>query len=132
MNDRLQDKLIRLERLVEEQRVQIVQLEANSRVTKAELNTPDKEFHTSTTIVCGSSESHKLSSTQEIPQAPIHRMTPQGIPQVLTQGLLQVPSIPTPLNDNGGTDCNALKGDGQTTELLDNPNHRSKRHWGKP
>ena len=42
VNDRLIEKLIGLERVVEEQRVQIVHLEANARMTKAELNTPDK------------------------------------------------------------------------------------------
>ena len=42
VNDRLMEKLIELQRLVEEQRVQIVHLEANARMTKAELNTPDK------------------------------------------------------------------------------------------
>ena len=42
VNDRLMEKLIGLERVVEEQRVQIVHLEANARMTKAELNTPEK------------------------------------------------------------------------------------------
>ena len=38
------EKLIGLERVVEEQREQIVHLEANARMTKAELNTPDKNL----------------------------------------------------------------------------------------
>ena len=42
-NDRLEDKLIRLERQVEEQRKQILQLEAIPRMAKQELNTPEKE-----------------------------------------------------------------------------------------
>ena len=40
-NERLEDKLRRLELQVEEQRRQIVQLEAIPRMTKAELNTPE-------------------------------------------------------------------------------------------
>ena len=39
MNDRLEDK-DRLEGLIEEHRMQIVQLEAIPRMAKAELNTP--------------------------------------------------------------------------------------------
>ena len=42
-NERLEDKLKRLELQVEEQRRQIVHLEAIPRMTKAELNTPEKE-----------------------------------------------------------------------------------------
>ena len=42
INDRLMEKLIALERAVEEQRVQIVHLEANARMPKAEMNTPEK------------------------------------------------------------------------------------------
>ena len=42
-NERLEDKLRGLERQVEEQRRHIVQLEAIPRMTKAELNTPDKD-----------------------------------------------------------------------------------------
>ena len=41
-NERLEDKLKRLELQVEEQRRQIVQLEAIPRMTKAELETPEK------------------------------------------------------------------------------------------
>ena len=44
-NERLEDKLKRLELQVEEQRRQIVQLEAIPRMTKAELNTPEKEVN---------------------------------------------------------------------------------------
>ena len=46
-NERLEDKLRRLELQVEEQRKQIVQLEAIPRMTKAELNTPEKEVNKS-------------------------------------------------------------------------------------
>ena len=42
-NERLEDKLKRLELQVEEQRRQIVQLEVIPRMTKAELNTPEKD-----------------------------------------------------------------------------------------
>ena len=42
VNDRLMEKLMGLERIVEEQRVQILHLESNARVTKPELQTPDK------------------------------------------------------------------------------------------
>ena len=44
-NERLEDKLKRLELQVEEQRRQIVQLEAIPRMTKAELNTPEKDVN---------------------------------------------------------------------------------------
>ena len=44
MNDRLMEKLTALERVVEEQRVQIVHLEANARMPKAEMKTPEKEI----------------------------------------------------------------------------------------
>ena len=44
-DERLEDKLKRLELQVEEQRRQIVQLEAIPRMTKAELNTPEKEVN---------------------------------------------------------------------------------------
>ena len=42
-NERLEDKLRKLEHQIETQRRQIVQLEAIPRMTKAELNTPEKE-----------------------------------------------------------------------------------------
>ena len=42
VNDRLMEKLMGLERVVEEQRVQILHLESNARVPKTELHTPDK------------------------------------------------------------------------------------------
>ena len=44
-NERLEDKLKRLELQVEEQRKQIVHLEAIPRMTKAELETPEKEVN---------------------------------------------------------------------------------------
>ena len=43
-NERLEDKLRKLENQIETQRRQIVQLEAIPRMTKAELNTPEKEI----------------------------------------------------------------------------------------
>ena len=43
-NERLEDKLKKLEHQVESQRRQIVQLEAIPRMTKAELTTPEKEI----------------------------------------------------------------------------------------
>ena len=43
-NDRLEDKLRRLERQVEEQRRQILHLGAIPRMTKQELDTPDKDL----------------------------------------------------------------------------------------
>ena len=42
VNERLMEKLMGLERTVEEQRVQILHLESNARVAKTELHTPDK------------------------------------------------------------------------------------------
>ena len=44
-NERLEDKLKRLELQVEEQRKQIVHLETIPRMTKAELETPEKEVN---------------------------------------------------------------------------------------
>ena len=43
-DDRLEDKLKRLERQAEEQRRQILHLESIPRMTKQELNTPDKDL----------------------------------------------------------------------------------------
>ena len=42
MGDRLMEKVVGLECLIEEQRVHILQLESNAGMTKAELSTPEK------------------------------------------------------------------------------------------
>ena len=86
-NERLEDKLKRLELQIEEQRRQIVHLETIPRMTKAELETPEKEvnkrlFH----------ESGQSSQSQD--------NQPQGIPN---------PPNSHSQNAQGGTDCEALK-----------------------
>ena len=86
-NERLEDKLKRLELQIEEQRKQIVHLEAIPRMTKAELETPEKEvnkrlFH----------ESGQSSQSQE--NKPRECTTP---PNSHSQ------------NAQGGTDCEAIK-----------------------
>ena len=86
-NERLEDKLKRLELQVEEQRKQIVHLEAIPRMTKAELETPEKDvnkrlFH----------ESGQSSQSQD--NKPREFATP---PNSHSQ------------NAQGGTDCEALK-----------------------
>ena len=107
-NERLEDKLKRLELQVEEQRRQIIQLEAIPRMTKAELNTPDKDvdrklFH----------ETGQSSQSQSQNDPPGEYPTP---PNSHSQ------------NDKGGTDCAALERDSQTSELLDSANYWSFGH----
>ena len=88
-NERLEDKLKRLELQVEEQRRQIVQLEVILRMTKAEFNTPDKEVDRRLFHETGqSSQSH----SQKDPP-----------------GESSIPSNSHSQNDTGGTDCVALK-----------------------
>ena len=88
-NERLEDKLKRLELQVEEQRRQIVQLEAIPRMTKAELNTPDKDIERRLFHETGqSSQSHSQKD-------------PPGEFSTLSNSHSQ--------NDRGGTDCAALK-----------------------
>ena len=125
-NDRLEDKMTRLERLVEEQRAQIVQLEANPRMTKAELNTPDKGLprqlfadpvhpggSNSQTDASGSS---KGSNSQNDASGNSAGSRSQNDAPGNSAGSDQrAPSGPSgpnnshSMNDNGGTDCNALK-----------------------
>ena len=88
-NERLEDKLKRLELQVEEQRRQIVQLEAISRMTKAELDTPEKGVNKRLFHEPGqSSQSHS-----------------QNAPP----GEFSTPLNSHSQNDKGGTDCAALK-----------------------
>ena len=91
-NERLEDKLKRLELQVEEQRRQIVQLEAIPRMTKAELNTPEKEVHKRLFHEPGQSSTPPNSHSQndrpgEFPHSPNAHSH----------------------NDKRGTDCEALK-----------------------
>ena len=79
VNDRLMEKLMGLERVVEEQRVQILHLESNARVPKTELHTPDQPL----TI-------HRMTPL-ETPQALIHRVGPRGTLWDQIQVILQVP-----------------------------------------
>ena len=88
-NERLEDKLKRLELQVEEQRRQIVQLEAIPRMTKAELNTPDKGADRKLFHDAGqSSQAHS---------------------QNLPPGEFSTPPNSHSQNDKGGTDCVALR-----------------------
>ena len=96
VNDRL-EKLVGLKRLVEEQRVQIVHLEANARMTKAELNTPDKNLprqlfadpvHPSASQAQNDASGNSAGSHSQN-GAP-------GNSEGRTQGFLQVTTIPIP------------------------------------
>ena len=73
-NDRLEDKLSRLERQVEEQRRQILHLEAIPRMAKQELNTPDKEVQRKLFQEQGqSSQSHSQNEPRrESISSPLH------------------------------------------------------------
>ena len=85
-NERLEDKLKRLELQVEEQRRHIVQLEAIPRMTKAELNTPDKDVDRK--LFHDAGQSHSQNSPP---------------------GEYSTPPNSHSQNDKGGTDCAALK-----------------------
>ena len=89
-NERLEDKLNRLELQVEEQRRQIVQLEAIPRMTKAELNTPEKEVNKRLFHEPGQSSTPPNSHSQNDPPG-------EYSPNAHSQ------------NDKRGTDCEALK-----------------------
>ena len=89
-NERLEDKLKRLELQAEEQRRQIVQLEAIPRMTKAELETPEKEVNKRLFHEPGQSSSPPNSHSQN--DRPGEFSSP---PQAHSQ------------NDNRGTDCKA-------------------------
>ena len=94
VNDRLMEKLFGLEHLVEEQRVQIGHLEANVRMTKAELSTPEKNvsrelFADAVNPSASQPPNHRMMQP-EIPQAPIHRMAYLGTLRGRIRGLHQV------------------------------------------
>ena len=91
-NERLEDKLKRLELQVEEQRRQIVQLETIPRMTKAELETPEKEVNKRLFHEPGQASTPPNSHSQnDQPGVPSH--SPQDHSQ----------------NAKGGTDCEALR-----------------------
>ena len=100
-NDRLEDKLIRLERQVEEHRRKILHLEAIPKMTKAELNTPDKEVNRKLEFqeTGQSSQSHPQN---EHPEKPTDPNNPN-------QGQFQTPPQSHSKNDKGGTDCAELR-----------------------
>ena len=96
-NDRLEDKLKRLECQVEEQRRQILHLESIPRMTKQELNTPDKEIQRKLFEEMGqSSQSH--SQIDPPGDSSGSNQPPQSIPPQSHLG-----------NDKGGSDCAALR-----------------------
>ena len=96
-NDRLEDKLIQLERQMEEQRRQILQLEAIPRMAKQELSTPEKEVPR---ILFGergqSSQSHSQNE-------------PPGNSADSKQGQVSSPPQSHSRNDQGGINCAALQ-----------------------
>ena len=95
-NDRLEDKLKRLERQVEEQRRQILHLESIPRMTKQELNTPDKEIQRK--LFEGMGQSSQSHSQNDPPGDSLGSNQPQqSTPPQSHSG-----------NDKGGTDCAAL------------------------
>ena len=71
-NERLEDKLKRLELQVEEQRRQIVQLEAIPRMTKAELDMPEKGVNKRLFHEPGQSSSPPIPRMTDRENAPIH------------------------------------------------------------
>ena len=97
VNDRLMEKLIGLERLVEEQRVQIVHLEANARMTKAELNTPDKNVSRELFVdPVHPSASQSQNDTSGYSAGSHLQMVHLGILQDQTKGVRQVITTPIP------------------------------------
>ena len=96
-NDRLEDKLSRLERQVEEQRRQILHWEAIPGMAKQELNTPDKNVQRRLfQEPRQSSQSHSQND-------------PPGNSADPNQGQLSTPPQSHSKNDQGGTDCVALR-----------------------
>ena len=93
-NDRLEDKLIRLERQVEEQRKQILHLEAIPRMAEQECNTPEKR-----TLFQEPGQSSQSHSQND----------PPGNSTDPNQGQVPNPPHSHSRNDQGGTDCAALQ-----------------------
>ena len=91
-NERLEDKLKRLELQIEDQRRHIVQLEAIPRMTRAELNTPEKEVNKRLFHEPGQSSTPPNSHSQNDPPGESSHS-----PNAHSQ------------NDKGGTDCEALR-----------------------
>ena len=94
-NDRLEDKLKRLECQVEEQRRQILHLESIPRMAKQELNTPDKDIPRKL-FMEQSSQSHSQND-------------PPGNSSGSNQAQASNPPQSHSGNDKGGTDCAALR-----------------------
>ena len=88
----MEDKLKRLELQIEDQRRHIVQLEAIPRMTKAELNTPEKEVNKRLFHEPGQSSTPPNSHSQNDPPGESSHS-----PNAHSQ------------NDKGGTDCEALR-----------------------
>ena len=96
-NERLEDKLRKLEHQIETQRRQIVQLEAIPRMTKAELNTPEKEI------------GQRLFHDQGQGQSSQRGQSSQSHSQNDQKGGISTPPNSHSHNDKGETDCTALK-----------------------
>ena len=96
-NDRLEDKVTRLEGLVEEKRIRIVQLEAIPRMAKAELNTPDKEVQ------------RQLFQDQEQSSLPHSRNDSARNSAGSDQRPPSTPNHSRSMNDKGESDCKTLE-----------------------
>ena len=100
-NERLKDRLRKLENQLETQRRQIVKLEAIPRMTKAELNTPEKEIEQR--LFCDQEQpSQQGQSSQPGQSSQSHSQNDQ-------KGGIFTPPKPHFHNDKGETDCTALK-----------------------
>ena len=104
-NDRLEDKLKWLERQVEEQRRQILYLESIPRMTKQELNTPDKDPQRK--LFEGMEQSSQSHSQNDPPgnSSGSNQAQPSNPPQSHSE------------NDKGGTDC-AARCQGRVLRLI--------------
>ena len=100
-NDRVEDKLILLERQLEEQRRKILHLESIPRMTKAELNTPDKEVNRKLEFQESAQSSHSHSHN-----ANVGNPTDSNDPN---QGQQPAPPSSHSGNDKGGTGCAELR-----------------------
>ena len=100
-NDRVEDKLILLERQLEEQRRKILHLESIPRMTKAELNTPDKEVNRKLVFQESAQSSHSHSHNANVGD-PNDSNDPN-------QGQQQTPPPSHSGNDKGGTGCAELR-----------------------
>ena len=101
-NDRVEDKLILLERQIEEQRRKILHLESIPRMTKAELNTPDKEVNRKLEFQESAQSSHSHSHNANVGN-PIDSSNDPN------QGQQPAPPPSHSGNDQGGTGCAELR-----------------------